>query len=43
MCQIRGAAVQFPVSSELPLMLSQAGSGPQRKPPQRSGGQFLIF
>jgi hypothetical protein len=24
-------------------MLSQAGSGLQRKPPPRSGGQFLIF
>jgi hypothetical protein len=24
-------------------MLSQAGSGPQRKPPQRSPAQFLIF
>jgi hypothetical protein len=24
-------------------MLSQAGSGLQRKPPHHSGGQFLIF
>jgi hypothetical protein len=27
----------------LPMMLSQADSGLQRKPLQRSGGQFLIF
>jgi hypothetical protein len=43
MCQIRGVAVQFPVSSKLPLMLSQAGSGLQREPMQRSEEQFLIL